>query len=166
MFPELYWIDEVKPLRLAIMARPRADDWLRDEIVGWQSAGISTVVSLLESHEVCDLGLKDESSICAEFSIDFLVFPVPDRGTPASIHATALLVSDVVGRLRHGDGVGVHCRAGIGRSGLLVACVLLKLGVPFQEVFPMLSRARKLTVPDTPAQIDWAKNFALSKTGE
>ena len=33
--------------RLAIMARPRAGDWLEDEISGWRAQGVEIVVSLL-----------------------------------------------------------------------------------------------------------------------
>ncbi len=162
MTPEIYWISEVTPLRLGMMARPRSGDWLSDEISGWQCAGIKIIVSLLESHEVRELGLADEKSLCVESDIDFLTFPVPDRGTPKSVSKTASLVTELVSRLRRGDSVGIHCRAGIGRSGLLSACVLLQLGMPLAEVFPALTRARKVPVPDTPAQVEWVKHFAAS----
>ena len=162
MLPELFWINEIQPLRLAMMARPRSEDWLHDEIAGWQRAEITAVVSLLEPGEVRELGLADESSVCAQFDIDFLTFPIADRGTPKSVQATSALVDDLVARLQRGGGVGIHCRAGIGRSGLLAACVLSRLGVPFKDIFPALSRARKVPVPDTPAQIEWVKNFASS----
>ena len=157
--PELYWIRDVAPLRLAQMARPRSGDWLSDEITGWQLAGINTVVSLLEFHEVRELELIDEPSLCASRGIDFLALSIPDRSTPHSLRATLALVDELVKRLRDGEGVGVHCRAGIGRSGLVSACVLLRLGVPFNDVFPMLSRARKVPVPDTTAQVEWVRNF-------
>ncbi|MBM3340761.1 MAG: tyrosine protein phosphatase [Betaproteobacteria bacterium] len=166
MIPEIFWIEEIQPLRLAIAARPRSEDWLRDEIAGWQLAKISTVVSLLEPHEVRDLGLIEESVICTEGGVDFLSYPIPDRGTPISIRTTAKFVDDMLSRLHCGEGVGIHCRASIGRSGLLAVCVLSRLGVRFKEIFPILSRARKRPVPDTPAQVDWVKNFALLKTGE
>lgn len=163
MLPQLFWIGDIKPLRLAIMARPRSEDWLHDEISGWQQAGITTVVSLLEIQEVRELGLKDEPSLCAGCEIDFLSCPIVDRGTPKSASATAVLAEDLAARLHRGAGVGIHCRAGIGRSGLLAACVLVKLGVPFADVFPMLSKARKMPVPDTPAQVDWVRKFSLQK---
>jgi hypothetical protein len=46
---QLYWIDAPATGRLAIMARPRAGDWLDDEIAGWKLAGVDTVVCLLVS---------------------------------------------------------------------------------------------------------------------
>ena len=44
--------------RLAIMARPRAGEWLGDEISGWRAEGIDTVISLLEQEEVSELGFN------------------------------------------------------------------------------------------------------------
>ena len=56
-------------------------------------------------------------------------------------------------------GVGIHCLAGIGRSPLLAACVLLKLGVSEERVFPILSQARGAQVPDTSVQVKWLGTF-------
>src|SRR5262245_61661566 len=123
MAPEVYWVRDIAPLRLALMPRPRGDDWLREEVSGWAQRRIDTVVSLLASTEARELGLSDDAALCAEHSIDFVSFPIPDRGTPPSIPATVTLVNDLVVRMRSGHGVAVHCRAGIGRTGILGACI-------------------------------------------
>jgi hypothetical protein len=39
MTPNLFWIAEVPRGRLAIMARPRAGDWLVDEMAAWYAPG-------------------------------------------------------------------------------------------------------------------------------
>jgi protein-tyrosine phosphatase len=166
VLPELYWIREIAPLRLTQMPRPRAGDWLSDEIAGWQRAGISTVVSMLEHHEVRELQLDDEPLFCKYYGIDFLSLPTPDAGTPHSLHDTSTLVDELVSRLRHDQGVAIHCRAGIGRSGLLSACVLLRLGVPLADVFPILSRTRKIPIPETPVQVAWVQRFAANAAGQ
>jgi len=141
------------------MPRPRGGDWLPDEISAWDRATLETIVCLLESHEVRELELTEERSLCETRGIEFLSFPITDRGVPASVRDTVTLVETIISRFQRGTAVGVHCRAGIGRSGLISACVLLKLGMPFQEVFPTLSRARGLEVPDTLAQVAWVKAF-------
>jgi hypothetical protein len=48
----LYWIDLAGRGRLAIAARPRAGDWLPDEVAGWRSEGVDVVISLLQPSEV------------------------------------------------------------------------------------------------------------------
>lgn len=160
MAPEIYWVKEVEPIRVALMARPRSGDWLQDEISGWRRAGIGTVVSLLEAHEVRELALAEESALCAAQAIEYLSFPIKDRGTPPSVRATAIFVDGLVSRLRSGNAVAVHCRAGIGRSGLITGCILLKLGLPLAEIFPILTESRGLPVPDTEGQAKWVEGFS------
>lgn len=152
-------------VRLAIMPCPHGDEWLREEISGWRRAGLDSVVSLLEDREVRDLGLTQEAHLCRSLGISFLSFSVPDRGVPASLREAALLVETVLSELSRGVGVGIHCLAGIGRSPLLAGCVLLKLGVPEDQVFPVLSQARGVPVPDTAAQVRWLGRFLREGNG-
>lgn len=60
MRPEIFWIDASLPGRIAIMPRPRAGDWLADEVAGWRAEGVDVVVSLLEPHEVAGFGLQHD----------------------------------------------------------------------------------------------------------
>jgi protein-tyrosine phosphatase len=158
MQPDIYWIHDIKPLRLALMPRPRAGDWLEDEISGWRRSGVDIVVSLLEHHEVRDLGLDDEQLLCQRAGIEFISFPIQDRGVPTSRHEAVHLVTDLAIRAKTGSGVAIHCRAGIGRSGLIAGCVLFRLGIKQPDIFPILSRARGTTIPDTTAQAEWVES--------
>jgi Protein-tyrosine phosphatase len=155
MTPELYWIRDIEPSRLAIMARPRGGEWLEEEVSGWKSLGIRVVASLLHAYEADELGIAGEASLCAAHGIDFRSFPIRDRGVPESHFAFSDFVDQLTAHVRTGDAVAVHCRAGIGRSGLTVGAVLLRLGVPAQNIFSMVSKARGIVVPDTAAQIEW-----------
>jgi protein-tyrosine phosphatase len=159
MRPDVYWVDAVLPLRLAMMPRPRSGDWLEDEVIGWQREGIATVVCLLVAQEVRDLGLDAEAALCVRHGTAFLTLPVPDRSVPPSEHAFHALILRIVETLRDSRGVGVHCRAGIGRSGLVAACVLAQLGVPATRIFEELSRSRGVGVPDTPEQVAWFDRY-------
>ena len=87
-------------------------------------------------------------------------FPIEDRGTPPSVRAIAIFVDGLVARLRSGNAVAVHCRAGIGRSSLIAGCILLKLGLPLAEIFPILTRSRGTPVPDTEGQAKWVERFS------
>jgi protein-tyrosine phosphatase len=162
--PDVYWLREVEGVRLAIMPRPRSGEWLTDEIAGYQRMGVQTVVSLLELHEARELDLADEESLCRAANLQFLSFPVADRGVPSNSLEFAKLVESIARRLRSGDSVAIHCRAGIGRSGLLAACVLGTLGVAPDSAFAMLGRARGVTVPDTDAQAAWVRNYLRSNS--
>lgn len=156
---QVFWVPEVTQGRLGIMPRPRPGDWLRDEVSAWQRDGVHTIVSLLESFEVRELELREEAAMCHASQIAFISYPIQDRSVPVSMQKTSQLVSRVAGLVSGGSSVAIHCRAGIGRSSLIAGCVLLRLGVAHDDVFPMLSRARGMIVPDTNAQIDWLASF-------
>ena len=170
MRPSVYWIDmHLSPPRppgggkcagrLAIMARPRAGDWLEDEVTGWKAEGINTVVSLLERDEVEELGLALEATLCARQGIEFISFPIPDRGVPASAPSAATLADLLVGELRVGKNVAIHCRAGIGRSSVVAACVMVGAGFAAASAFDQISAARGVQVPDTDGQRAWMASF-------
>jgi protein-tyrosine phosphatase len=162
--PDVYWLREPEGMRLAIMPRPRSGEWLTEEIAGWNRLGVQTVVSLLESYEVRELELADEESLCQAANLRFISFPIPDRGVPSNCADFADLIAEIEQRLRSGESVAVHCRAGIGRSGLVGACVLSAFGVGPDLAFEMLSRARGVTVPDTDAQIAWVREYARTSS--
>lgn len=124
MASDIYWITSA-PRRLAIMARPRAGDWLEDEIANWQRAGVATVISLLERHEVEELDLADEAALCAQSDIRFLSFPIPDRGLPTDRETFDRFIDSVAD---DNEPIAIHCRAGIGRSAIVAAALLIRRG--------------------------------------
>jgi protein-tyrosine phosphatase len=157
---ELHWVTELEPHRLALMPAPRGGDWLAEQVAGWYAAGVSSVVSLLEPFEIQELELTLEASSCEARGIQFLSLPIPDHSIPASAAAVSALVERLVSQLRSCIAVAIHCRAGIGRSGLVAGCVMHQLGVPYENIFPTLGRARGVRVPETPEQVEWVRRFA------
>jgi protein-tyrosine phosphatase len=165
MSTDIYWISDLARGRLAIVGRPRSGDWLADEISAWRAAGLTDVVSLLEDHEIRDLELGEEPQISMRAGLSFERFPIADRGVPASPDAALRLCDGIATKIDNGQSVGVHCRAGIGRSGLVAAGVLLRLGASEDDAWQRVSKARGLRVPDTDEQRTWLnKTFARQPT--
>jgi hypothetical protein len=162
MRQQIYWIDLPMAGRLAIMARPRAGDWLDDEISGWRAEGIDIVVSLLEQEEVSELALQREAGLCQGQGMEFLSFPIPDRGVPESFRDAVALAQIVSTMIGEGRSVAVHCRAGIGRSSLIAACALVCTGSDPAVAFAAITKARGMNVPDTEGQRDWVTAFRES----
>src|SRR5690348_6734699 len=127
MTPDLYWIRDLQPLRLAIMPRPRGGEWLADEIAAWSALGLQTVVSLLHQYEASELEITDAGELCERHGIRYRSFPILDRGVPDHEATLLTLVDELAASVRAGAAVAVHCRAGIGRSALVAGCVLLRL---------------------------------------
>jgi protein-tyrosine phosphatase len=166
MRPEVYWIDAPGNRRLAIMPRPRAGDWLDDEIAGWEKEGIDVIISLLEPEEIAELGLQREAARCHELGIEFVSFPIPDGGVPARAREAIALAEAIIVRLKEGKSVGLHCRAGIGRSALIAACVLALFGIAPGAAFDLIEKARGVKVPDTEGQRKWVAKFHETVTSE
>ena len=62
----IYSIEMAAPDRIAIVARPRGDDWLCDELTALSSEGVEVLVSMLAEEESRELGLESESENCME----------------------------------------------------------------------------------------------------
>lgn len=152
MLSEIYWIEADGTPKLAIMARPRAGDWVEDEVEHWKHSGVEVVVSLLETEEIEDLALQLEAPLCLRNGIEFLSFPIPDRGVPDDVSGAFRFASDL-GRL--GKTIAVHCRANIGRSSIMAAAILVSRGVGADAALTAISAARRTQVPDTDAQREW-----------
>ncbi len=151
----LYWIDLPACGRLAIAARPRAGDWLADEVAGWRREGVDIVISLLESSEVAELDLRQEAELCRQEHLRFVSFPIADRAVPSSTNEAIALARSAAQWLGEGKGVVIHCRAGIGRAAMIAACVLVCLGADAGAAFATIAKARGVSVPDTDEQRQW-----------
>ena len=159
MRAELYWVCQVGAGRLAVMPRPRGGDWLSDEVSSLRTSEVNVVISLLEAHEVDELEILEEENLCRENEIDFISFPIRDRGVPESGALALVLIDSVLSKLRSGKNVAIHCRAGIGRSSLIAACVLKLSGLGVDEAFEKIQSARGCAVPDTVQQRQWVADL-------
>ena len=155
MTAEIYWISGLESGRLAILGRPRAGDWLDDEIADWRSAGVTDIVSLLEDHEMRELGLTQEGEVAVALTSALSDFR--SRIVACQLLFEPRMPCGVISPRRYARGraSAFHCRAGIGRSGLIVAGTLVQLGTPGHEAWDRTARSRGIPVPDTEQQKDW-----------
>jgi protein-tyrosine phosphatase len=160
MRPVFFTVERIGSGLLAVMGRPRAGEWAADEFAGLAEQGITDIVSLLELSEARELGLADEHSHCASAGIRFKSFPIVDRGLPSSAADLSVLACDIYHRCASGAGTLIHCRAGIGRTGLVAAAVLLHCGFEPADAFATVGAARGVTVPDTAEQARWLATHA------
>ena len=156
----LYWVKTPQPGRLAVAARPRGGDWLGDELRSLTREGVEVLVSLLTRQESEDLGLADELKECESAKLTFLSFPIEDRSLPHAHNEFAAFVDRLIQDLSQGKSIAAHCRAGIGRSVMLVACTLIRCGVPAEDAMKRIQDARGCPVPDTPEQVNFIHRFA------
>jgi protein-tyrosine phosphatase len=165
MASKLYWIDGGWPGKLAIAARPRGGDWLEDELVEWSRAGVSTLVSLLTRDEEQSLGLHNEAALAKSQGMGFVSFPIADRQVPSSPSLLAEMLEKIGTHLSSGKDVLIHCRQGVGRSGLVAACLLITKGWNPSAAVEQVSAARGVAIPETAEQGRWIEHYAASLAG-
>jgi hypothetical protein len=110
MSPDLFRIPGPSSGRLAVITGPRGGDWLDDEATGWRGAGLDLIVSLLEIDKAAQLQPDREGAAARAKGMEFVSFPIPDRGVPASGAAMRSLLETIVREPENGKSVAVHRR--------------------------------------------------------
>lgn len=156
---EIFWIRGNPPAPLAIVLCPPGGKGLHDELLVMKSAGIQTLVSLLELEEAQMLGLAQEGRIAEQLGMHFLSHPIPDARVPQSTTFFRGFVAALANRLSAGESIGVHCRGSIGRASVTAACVLIHLGWTPRAALTAITIARGQPVPETQEQEDWILHY-------
>jgi ADP-ribosyl-[dinitrogen reductase] hydrolase len=110
--------------------------------------GASTVVTLMETHELELLRVPDLGEHVSRAGLHWWHLPIVDAGVPDALfeHAWNRAGEDLRRRLAEGERVVVHCRGGLGRTGIVAARLLIEFGeVPETALF-RVRRARAGTV--------------------
>lgn len=160
----IFWIEGSWRGKLGIGLRPRGADWLSDDVGAWRSAGADVIVSALQTHEVSHFALEQEDQSIRDQGMVFIGCPIEDRGVPGSVDRFADTLRLIATHLLDGKNVVVHCRQGIGRSGMIAAGVFVLEGIPLGDALSRIESARGLAVPETAEQRAWL--FRLAQLGE
>lgn len=157
MEPDIYQVEMIGSGSLSVMAKPVFGEWIEDEFAGIARFG-NRIVSLLEKHEAIEVGLSKECELTERNGMEYISFPIPDRGLSSSVDQFSSFTKRLYHEATGGLHTVIHCRAGIGRTGIVAAGVLLHCGFTPEEAFEHISSKRGVLVPDTKEQIDWIKN--------
>ena len=107
---------------------------------------------LVEDAELERFGVAALPDAAAARGLELLRHPIRDGGIPADAAALRRTLDAVLARLRVGASVVVACRGGLGRTGLVVACLVRELGEPNAERAIEVTRAARPGAVETDEQ--------------
>ena len=114
------------------------------------------VVSMTETAEMASLGAADLPAWLAANGIAWHHFPVADFGVPAPDADWPALSQRAQDCLASGRRVLLHCRGGIGRSGMVALKLMIEAGADPDQALQQLRAVRPGAV-ETPQQHAWAR---------
>jgi len=140
-------------------------------------AGVRTFIDLTEPHELFPYA-PHLAARCALLGIDprdvqYHNFPIRDRSLPESVDFVRRVMVVLRDNERRGRICAVHCRGGIGRTGLVVGCWLVESGVAkdggdalrmIAEEWKTVEKCKRFPCsPETGPQFEFVRNFQRSK---
>jgi ADP-ribosyl-[dinitrogen reductase] hydrolase len=112
-----------------------------DAIRGW---GASLIVTLMERSELDRFRVPDLPERASERGIGWVHLPIIDGDIPRApfLSAWPAARADLLRRLDAGGRVLIHCRGGLGRTGVLAAMLLMERGAGAGEAIRRVRAAR------------------------
>jgi len=146
-----YSITQIHSCQIGISPCPLGSHSLQTQIEKIAQNDRLMLISLLTDSEVRALQLQEESSLCESWGIAFRSFPIIDTSIPGAYRFMDF-IEELYGWTEKMDRMLIHCRAGIGRSGLIGLGLMMRHGLPLRQSIISVSNIRGFDVPQSASQ--------------
>ncbi|KMQ52375.1 Dual specificity protein phosphatase 23 [Chitinispirillum alkaliphilum] len=137
----------VIPSKLSGCSLPRG----QKDIEFLYSQGVKRLVSLKRPSD-------EISVICEQQGLKWTYFGITDFSVPNNDYEFDELVNSIISDMDNGIPCCVHCHAGIGRTGMLLACILGKyFKISAEKAIQAVKKTRSAI--DTGEQVEYVYNY-------
>ena len=137
--------------------------WDRDldaDLKAVQQFGAAALVTLMEADELADVGIPPDRlwGSALAYGLEWHRLPIQDVSTPDAYFENLWVYSGLRLRklLSRGRNIVIHCRGGLGRTGMIAARLLVELGLPPDEAIHRVRAARAGAI-ETHAQENYVR---------
>ncbi len=134
---------------------------LTEDLDRLSGLGVDLVVGLVATEELSRYGVDDLPAELSRRGIGWVHSPILDQHA-CGLDQARMLVDTVLEACRAGRSVVVHCLGGIGRSGMVAACVEVAAGMGSQEAIAHVRRHRSPRALETRSQVELVEAFERS----
>ncbi|MDP2226335.1 MAG: hypothetical protein Q8J78_02530 [Moraxellaceae bacterium] len=132
-----------------------------DALQTLKAAGAGSLVTLMNDAELADNGVADMAERVAAAGLFWAQLPIADDAAPGADFDAAWRAAsaDLLARLAAGEGVAVHCKGGSGRTGLVIARLLMAQGEAHASAVERVQALRPKALRH-PVHSAWLAQFA------
>ena len=163
---ESYWVKENRFLAGEYPGGYDSES-TRPRINAFLETGVNSFIDLTHTHELTSYEnvLKEQASIY-KLSGVYHRFSIRDHHVPSS--ETMITILDTIDdELKMGHNIYVHCWGGVGRTGIVVACYLVRHGSSNEQALLQVNKLYKSRPnnpyypqsPESNAQIEFVSNW-------
>jgi len=163
---ESYWVEENLFLAGEYPGSYNPEE-MRRRMDAFLESGIRTFIDLTQPHELVPYEpiLKEQARIY-DYSAVYHRFAIRDHGVP-SVQTMSLILDTIDSAIQSGSPVYIHCWGGVGRTGTVVGCYLIRHGMSAKKALErvdMLYKTRPQNYflarsPETEEQFDFVRNW-------
>jgi protein-tyrosine phosphatase len=130
-----------------------------DDLAAMRGAGVVLLVLLVEDAELRRWGDPRIADLAAAAGLELARFPIRDGHAASS----AALMDEIQRRVDDGRSrgdVAVACMGGVGRTGMVAACALVRAGLSAKEAIARVRAIRHPTAVETAEQERFVLDYA------